>query len=219
MALYRELFRNNFAEQLASAFPVLRRVCSSDYWDALTENFFAHHRCRSPLFHQLPHEFLGYLQQGHTPTDDDPPFLFELAHYEWVELALAQAEEELPSAHSAADVLLELPRLSPLAWPLSYRYAVHRIGPGYLPQAPEAEATHLLVYRNRHDTVQFMALNAVSARLLQLIGEEQGRSGLALMQQIAAELQHPDPSVVINGGRELLLQLQAQDIVLYPPTE
>ena len=96
---------------------------------------------------------------------------------------------------------------------------MQRIGPGYQPQTPEPEATHLLVYRNRNDEVRFMALNPVSARLLQLIGAEQGRRGHELLLQIAAELQHPDPAVVLAGGRELLLQLQALDIVLYPPLE
>lgn len=214
MALYRELFRNNFAGQLGGAFPVLRCISSADYWDRLVENFFASHYCRSPLFHRLPHEFVVYLQQERATQDDDPPFLAELAHYEWVELALAQAEEELPPPRTVADPLQEIPQLSPLAWPLSYRYAVHRIGVNRQPQRSGPEATHLLAYRNRKDAVHFMELNPVSARLLQLIGADTAQSGERLLQQIAVELQHPAPAVVVQGGAELLRQLHDLDILL-----
>lgn len=211
MALYRELFRNNFGGQLAGAFPVLRCISSTDYWDRLVEEFFAAHYCRSPLFHRLPHEFVVYLQQERATQDDDPPFLAELAHYEWVELALAQAEEELPPPRAAVP-LQEIPQLSPLAWPLGYRYAVHRIGVNYRPQQPDA--THLLVYRNRNDEVRFMELNPVSARLLQLIGADTAQNGEQLLRQIAAELQHPDPAVVVQGGAQLLHQLHSLDVLL-----
>lgn len=214
MALYRELFRANFAEQLASAFPVLHRISAPAWWDALMEDFFSAHRCRSPLFHQLPREFLSYLQQERATTAGDPPFLPELAHYEWAELALAQAEDELPPARQSGDVLQEVPRLSLLAWPLTYRYAVHRIGPSFLPQQADAAPTHLLIYRNRADEVRFMELNVVSARLLSLIGAADGRNGVQLLQQIADELHHPDREKVLEGGRELLRQLRQQDILL-----
>ncbi|MEW6647792.1 MAG: putative DNA-binding domain-containing protein [Pseudomonadota bacterium] len=214
MALYRELFRANFSGQLASAFPVLHRISAPAWWDALMEDFFASHRCRSPLFHQLPREFLTYLQQERAATTDDPPFLLELAHYEWAELALAQAEDELPPARQCGDVLQEVPRLSLLAWPFTYHYAVHRIGPSYLPQQADAVPTHLLIYRNRMDEVRFLELNAVSARLLYLIGAADGRDGARLLQQIADELHHPDHAKVLEGGRELLLQLHQQDILL-----
>lgn len=215
MALYRELFRANFAEQLACAFPVLRRISTTPYWEMLVEDFFAAHRCRSPLFHQLPREFLSYLQHERTAAADDAPFLLELAHYEWVELALAQAEDELPPPHAVNDVWQAVPHLSPLAWPLTYRYAVQRIGPTHLPPHPGPAVTHLLAYRNRRDAVCFMELNAVSVRLLQLIDAESGSSGAQLLRQIAAELQHPDPELVLAHGRDLLLELWRQDILLH----
>ena len=52
---------------------------------------------------------------------DDPPFLLELAHYEWVELALDIAEQELPERVdiSAEQLLAGRPLISPLAWPLT----------------------------------------------------------------------------------------------------
>ena len=67
----------------------------------------------------------------------DPPWLAELAHYEWVELALQIAERRrLPPHDPDGDLLDGVPVLSPLAWPLAYRWPVHRIGPDSSPSAP-----------------------------------------------------------------------------------
>ena len=105
LALYRELVRTNFVEQLGGAFPVLQQSCDDDYWERLLDDFLADHRCRSPLFHQLPQEFVDYLQHERTAAAGDPPWLAELAHYEWMELALAQHEAELPPADTTGDPL------------------------------------------------------------------------------------------------------------------
>ena len=52
-------------------------------------------RCHTPLFPEIPREFLQYLQDAAADHPDDPPFALELAHYEWVEIALDLDETEL----------------------------------------------------------------------------------------------------------------------------
>ena len=89
MKVYRELFFNNVSSLLAGNFPVLRALCDDDAWRALVRDFYSRHRCRTPLFPEVAREFLRYLQDGRAPHQDDPPFLLELAHYEWTELALS----------------------------------------------------------------------------------------------------------------------------------
>ena len=60
--------------------------------------------------------------------------MLELAHYEWVEMALSIAKEELVINNRGFDDLLNKNiRLSPLAWPLAYQYPVQKISPDYLP--------------------------------------------------------------------------------------
>ena len=44
-----------------------------------------------------------------------------------------------------------------------------RIRPDFRPSEPPAQATHLLVYRNRDDDVKFMQLNAITQRLLEML--------------------------------------------------
>lgn len=216
MAIYRELVFNNVASLLASNFPVTRQILTDDHWNGLVRGFFIHHRCTTPLFHELGQEFLAYLQEIRAGDAQDPPFLLELAHYEWVELALDVSEDEPAStlADPNGDLLAGAPMVSPLAWNLSYRFPVHRIGPGHQPEAPPPDPTHLVVYRTREGQVEFLAINAVTQRLLQLLQENPAATGLETLTRIAEELQHPRPDQVIEAGRELLADLRRRDILL-----
>jgi hypothetical protein len=216
MAIYRRLFFNNIVRFLASNFPVLRQLYDEKSWRELAQEFYTEHRCHTPLFPELPKEFLRYLQEQRTDRAGDPAFMLELAHYEWVELALSMDENELEDteANREGDLMAGAPVLSPLAWPLSYRFPVHQIRPGYEPDAPPEKETHLLVYRNRNYKVKFMQLNDVSRLLLALLQENSELTGLELLTKIASRINHPDPSVVIGNGKNLLQDLRSKDILL-----
>jgi uncharacterized protein len=216
MAIYRRLFFNNLSSLLSSNFPVLRSLYDDHGWAALVRQFYAEHHCQTPLFPELAREFLRYLQDVRGERAGDLPFLLELAHYEWVELALSLDERELAdvAADPAGDLLRGRPVLSPLAWPLSYRYPVHRIRPDYQPPAAPAEATHLLVYRDRHDDVKFMLLNEVTQLLLRTLQAEADLSGEELLRRVARSIAHPEPQRVVEAGAGVLADLRARDILL-----
>lgn len=214
MAVYRELFYSNIEGFLANTFPVLRQITPDAAWHALVRDFYRRHRAQSPLFLEIPREFLRYLEHERGTKPDDPLFLAELAHYEWVELALAIDEQEpdLSGVDVDGDLLAGRPVLSPLAWSLSYRYPVHRIGPAF--QTPTAEPTFLLAYRDRRDEVGFMELNPVSASLLAQLRADKTATGRIMLARIAAQMQHSEPSVVTEGGLAMLQALRERDIVL-----
>lgn len=214
MAAYEELFYNNIHECLSNAFPVLRKIHDDEAWHALLRDYFATHRSRTPLFHEMPREFLFYLQEEHDAHNGDYPFMLELAHYEWVELELLTAEETLPVAIARGDLLIGSPVLSPLTRLMSYHYPVHRIAPDNIPEQPSEPPNHLLAYRDRSDRIGFMELNPATARLVQLIDEQPQLSGRELLKQIASELNHPNPQTVIEGGRDILDELKQRDIIL-----
>ncbi|MEQ1438111.1 putative DNA-binding domain-containing protein [Fontimonas sp. SYSU GA230001] len=216
LQIYRDLFYNNVEDCLRSAFPVLRRISSDAVWHARVRDFYARHRSRAPQFHRVPEEFLRYLEDERGVHPDDPPFLRELAHYEWVELELSIAPLELSPdlADPNGDPLAAPPLLSPLAWTLAYDYPVQRIGPDFQPAAPGAQPTYLIVNRDRHDQVRFLEVNAVTARLTTLIEAEPAASGRELLLRIAGELQHPDPEVVVAEGARIFAQLRDRDILL-----
>lgn len=84
LAIYRDLFYNNLQGLLAGNFPVIRKTLDDDAWHALVRAFYAGHRCRTPLFTEIGREFVRWLE---AEVDEDaslPPWLPELAHYEWV---------------------------------------------------------------------------------------------------------------------------------------
>lgn len=216
MAIYRNLFYNNIEGFLSSGFPILRKLYSDSNWHRLVRDFFAHHKSQSPYFAEIAQEFLKYLQDEHKPQPQDPPFLRELAHYEWVELALSvlDAEPDWETIDAQGDLLDGRPALSPLAWLLSYQYPVHKIGPNFRPDKPGEQPTYLLVYRDAQDKLGFMEVNPVTARLVALLSESGERTGRELLYQIASELGHPQPEVVLEGGAQALAQLHHIGVVL-----
>ena len=216
MAIYRELFFNNIKSFIANNFPVLKSLYSDDDWTTLCRDFYTEYRCHTPLFPELPQEFLKYLQNNRQDREGDPPFMLELAHYEWVELALEldEAEHDGTEADKQGDLLNGIPVLSPLAWPLSYRYPVHRIRVEFQPEEAPENPTHLLVWRQRDFSVKFMRLNEISLLLIQKMKEEPQQTGLELLRAIATTIKHPKPDVVIEGGASLLSELRDKEVIL-----
>lgn len=203
MAIYRRLFYNNIQGFCSNAFPVIKSLLDDTHWHAMVRDFMVQHRCRSPLFNEIAREFIVFLQQQRNDPAD-PPFLAELAHYEWVELALniASADYQQTTLEADEDAMQLVLQTSFLAWPLAYQYPVHQISPQNQPQKPLPQKVYLLVYRNSEDKVKFIELNPVSARLLDLLNG--GLTGAQAATQIAEELQHPNPLVVMTGARQLI---------------
>lgn len=215
MAIYRELVFNNVSSLLAANFPVLHRLLDGPRWDAAVRDFFIRHRCRTPLFLELSEEFLDYIQNERT-SPDDPPFLLELAHYEWVELALeiSDVEPDLSCVDPNGDLVSAAPVVSPLVRNLAYRFPVHRIRPEFQPGEPPAEPTRLLAYRGRGDRIEILEINAVTQRLIQLLQQTPSRTGLDILNQLTAELRHPRPDAVLAFGAQQLEDLRARGAIL-----
>ena len=215
MKIYRELFYKNIEGFISSAFPVLRKLYSDTDWHQMVRDFIHRHQSQTPYFLEISEEFLAYLESERETQLCDPVFALQLARYEWAELALFVAEQDTPVDAVAANHSLvdHIPVLSPLAWSMVFDYPVHQVGEGFKPQQPSEQPVCLVVYRNRQDKVAFLEANPVTARFLELCEGNTNRLGRDLLQQIAHELQHPDPSVVIKAGAEILAQLRQLDII------
>lgn len=216
MAVYRDLFFNNLYKLLGSTFPVLKKLYGPDGWRRLTRAFMARHRATTPYFLEIPKEFIDFLQTEYEPADDDPPFLVELAHYEWAELALSVSNaRDGGDADPDGDLLEGVPVKSVLAWPLSYRFPVHRIDPSFRPDAPGEQPTFLVIYRKPDDELGFMELNPVTARLLELIaGNDTGATGRQLLERLAAEIDYPDPGALVAHGATAMNDMREAGILL-----
>ena len=89
LKIYRDLFYNNVAGFLAQGFPVTHQILiETGLWHDLAHEFFASHSCDSPYFADIPGEFVRYVSTVNTSTSPYPPYLAELAHYEWLEMVL-----------------------------------------------------------------------------------------------------------------------------------
>lgn len=212
MGIYRELIYNNIENFIANVFPVMRSIMGDENWHKLMRAFIAKHHCQTPYFVELSEEFLQYLGRERGLQEGDPAFLLELAHYEWIELALDTSEAIIPPASEGPDDLLaSRPRVSPVAICLHYQYPVHKVSPEYQPTAPEP--THLVVYRNRNDRVRFMAANALTLRLLSLLQTNTSSSLGEHLQLIATELLHQNPERLFTEARLLVGELTELDII------
>ncbi|MDP3814834.1 DUF2063 domain-containing protein [Pseudomonas sp.] len=199
MAVYERLFFNTIEGFISGAFPVLRRLFEAPRWEQLVRAFIAEHRALTPYFLQISQEFLAWLQQGYVAAAGDPPFILELAHYEWVELALDISEAELPEQGWSA-----------LAWPLAYQWPVQRIGAEYRPSEAPGEATCLLVWRDRQDKVRFMQLSPFAYQLaLRLQG---GEAALEALQDLARQHGLTTDEAYLSNGQRLLDDWQRQGI-------
>lgn len=215
LAIYRELFFNNVSGLLAGTYPVLYEILGKSVWHTLIRDYFSRHQSHTPYFLEIPRDFLKYLENDRTPNQADPPFMLELAHYEWIELALSvdEAEPDLEGVDRDGDLMEGIPMVSPLVRVLSYRYPVHRIGPDYQPTKPPGEATWLVVFRDLHDSVGFLHINQVTARLIEL-ARDRVRTGRQILGKIATEMGHQRPERVLEGGRDILKMLHEKAIIL-----
>ena len=215
LGIYRDLLYKNVEGFMSNGFPVLRSIIDDTRWHAMIRDYFSRHEARTALFPKMPQEFLQYLADE---RDDpaDPPFMRELAHYEWLEVEVSLDTRELDEVvvDDELDMLDGCPVPNPVIRPQVYAFPVHRLSPKVQPQTPPDEPTYLVVFRDRKDEVGFMELNAVSARLLELILRDEGKSTRELLELIATELEHPDPAVVIEGGRTILQTFLEKDIML-----
>lgn len=208
VAVYRELLFNNLCGFLDTCFPVARATLGERRWRRLNRAFYRDWPLHTPWFREIPREFVRYLIEA---KPAGPPWLPELAHHEWVELALDVLETAIPEHDPDGDLLARPVILNPARLNLAYRWPVHRIGPQYRPRKPVD--THLLAYRGDDDAVRFVEINAVTARLLALLSEAP-TAGEAACRRIAEALHHPDPARIVAFGAALLDGWRRDGIVL-----
>ena len=211
LAIYRDLFFNSLIGLLSGNFPVIRKILGESAWRTLVRDFYREFRCSTPLFPELPREVIQYLQVRAEEERGDAPWLLELAHYEWAELALDLSEAVLDegSFDPEGDLLAGVPVLSPLAWPLAYAWPVHRLSPEFQPSVRPGTATFLLVQRGANHKVRFSELSALTFRLLQRLSESPGLTGREHLLALAAEAQSPDPEAFVAAGRDMFEHLRA----------
>lgn len=213
LKIYSDLVFNNLDGLLAGNFPVIRKTLGDADWRSLVRAFLSQHHSHTPLFTELGREFIAFLESD-AGTDPARPWLAELAHYEWAELGLQLSEAIAPSHDPEGDLLNGVPVVSPLAWPLVYRWPVHRICPDFQPVEPPHQPTLMLLRREPDGRVHFSMLSPLLFRLLELVGAESRETGRALLQRLALEAGQPDSDAFIDQARPMLRRLRDEGVLL-----
>lgn len=213
--VYRDLIFNNLSLLLSGTFPVLIKVLGEARWRSLMRIFLRDYRASTPKFGEIAQEFVEFLaaQPPGLSDADWPPFMVELAHYEWIEMALQQSEAEPLPASDAGQLLECALQVSPLAWPLAYAWPVQLVGPDYQPDAPPVQPTLLLVRRAEDWSVKFSELSPLAWRLLQRITEFPQLTGREQLQGLAVEAQAVGSPMFIESGAALLRQMHGEGVV------
>lgn len=161
-AVYRELFLNTVSQFFANAYPTCHEVLGPARWDTLMRAFLARHGAHMSYFHFLGQEFLAFLQSdAYTPLND-PPWLVQLADWEWreLEVSIDPASSPAPIASLTPDTVCAVSLTARLC---AYDWPVHQVVPG---KDLEAAPTFLLVWRDQTDAVHFAQLAPLMAALL-----------------------------------------------------
>ncbi len=206
MAVYREGVYNNIFEAASVCFPVCQETVGTNYWDAIIRRFIATHHASSPIFREVPKELVTFLEAD-TETSD---YIKQLAHYEWVELAVGGMPTETPTLSKETDLLNEVPVLAPAHMLLQYDYPVQKISAQFRPE--QQKTTHLFVFRNAEFEVNFIELNPMAYVLLKMLKE--GMTGKQALTELAEQIQHPEPQAIIDFGYGVLQNLMQQQAVL-----
>lgn len=195
---YQELFFNNLEGFFTQIFPVCVEIISynqgRERWLQIIREYMVKHDSHTPLFHELGEEFLLFLESEFQPLESDPPFLLELAHYEWVELALTVSTEvgfdAVNEVDEASGLVADLDHkytLSPVAWPLAYEWPVHQLSTTFQPTEKPETVTTLLVYRHEDEegteVIDFMTLTPLLYQWL--VALEQSDSARMAFENVA----------------------------------
>lgn len=214
--VYRGLFFNNLKSLLATTYPVTKKLVGDTKWRRFIRQFMQKHQAQTPYFLELPAEFLEFLQTEYEQAEDDFPFLTELAHYEYVELALSIATDvdDLTGIDPDGDLRSGQPVKSLLAWTFAYHYPVHRINEDFKPDAPSEQPVYLALYRREDDKVSFMELNPVTAALLDALENNAAAgSGETLLRELSAQIGYADADAFVAHGVAALEAMRQIGIV------
>jgi hypothetical protein len=209
MKIYAELFFNSISSLLAGTFPVIHELLNESDWERLVRAFYRSGETHTPYFPEIPRDFVRWVAQNNPLTDK--PYLPELAHYEWLELAVQIDKSPPPTCQPLPDdvptLLNGCPQLSPWAQLGSYRYPVHRIKPGFEPRQPDANGHFFIIYRDTgsaEERTRFLAVNPVSALLFAALKDYPDRPLRETLQAIGQQIGHQQSDVMQEAGLEII---------------
>ncbi|WP_394146987.1 DUF2063 domain-containing protein [Shewanella atlantica] len=213
MKIYRDLFFNNMENFISTGFPVLKSLYSEEDWRALIQQFFVIHDCQSPIFVEIANEFVTFLQSEYQPNEQDPSFLLELAHYEYMELVVAIARDNPLQTEITGSVCSGSLCLSDTAKVLQYSYDVSHISDLYRPETPAETPQYFCLYRDCDEEVVFLQLNPLTAQVLGYLSQSEGVNFDEVMAWLQANYPDIDEATLTGGCLQMLEEFAGKGVI------
>lgn len=215
MHTYRELLLNNVTHFVDSAYPVTKALLPDTLWRRLVIDFFEQYHCKSPYFYDISLHFREFISVHSEPELTKTPWLIELLHFEWSEMAADLAEVPNPSTEPdvqlADESLWHAPdtplQLAMPTWPLAYQWPVASWTVATPLEELQMSPQTVLLWRNADDHVCTLIVQPIAAWLIErLQNEPYTLNDLASqLHTFSPDLSHEDALAVI---RRTFLQLQ-----------
>lgn len=220
--VYVRLLYSKIEGSLHTCFPIVCELLGTVFWRQLVQAFIREHHCQSPLYREIPDEFIEYLMHQ-IPQMELPEFIIDLAHFEWMELVLETARSEMADTifPIQGDPLTIIPVLNPVLYRLHYRYPVQTITASNTHwknwrtrvKPYDQEPVALAGYRDIQYNIQFVKINAVTARLIEILQEGINTQEQVLLR-LAEEMHDSNPDTILAFGIDILQQLEQQQIII-----
>jgi uncharacterized protein len=227
LAVYRRLVRNNIENFLERGFPVLVQVLGEDGWRKLVARYLSTHAAKSPLFSNIGAEFVEFLASSVAELNDFPPFCYELASYERMEVDALYADVDYTAFELELTVEEALAKAMPFAlnssihWG-SFNFPVHQISPDFQPSTVLPQPIFIAVYRELawprsklpNEAVKFLQLTPVTLLLLEQIQQHESLTLAAVKQHMIALLPQFSAEQLSTGLDEIVPQLMLRRVLL-----
>ena len=91
LEIYRHAVFAGIEGFMRDNYPRVLAAMNAGQWQAMVRDYLVRHVARATAFVDLPHEFLDYLERE-AVADPARPFLYELAHFDWLETRIGDME-------------------------------------------------------------------------------------------------------------------------------
>lgn len=217
VAIYRNTVYANVEGLMADNYPRIRGVMSDNDWHAMIRDYIVRHRSDASAFVDVPKEFLIYLEdERNAPAD--PPFLCELAHFDWLETRVGadpcKLQKELQRLDRDGDLLSGVLVLNPTLQLVTYRFSVHVVDADFQPLRAPTKATRIAAFRAPDNLYAFLDLNDAAAKLLQVLLDGHARSGRALLSIAMQQLAGHSEAKLLEAGQAILERMRTRGAIL-----
>ncbi|MBS3903937.1 MAG: putative DNA-binding domain-containing protein [Simkania sp.] len=212
LKVYAELFRRSMMAVLERAFPLIYHHLQTNLWNEIVDAFLIHEDCSSPILWRMPQDFVLFIQKQRWEDRLNIPYLFDLAHFEWLEIEMfMMLDQPRPAVQRDGLILDGLLCLNPESRIVVYSYPVFEKKP--LPRSMQKGSYPLLVFRDTENQgVRFIALSLFFKEVLEQI-RDQNMSGREALIFTSRKFNLEEVKVLL-AGENFLRDLLQQNAIL-----